>query len=94
MLNGMSKINQIKNLLCVYQALKHRNTKYSTLITQNTVTNKKTILLIKIRQNAKKKFFYGFELAKMYCEFTYTIDAFQDESWDLSNFICYEASRM
>ena len=28
----------------------------------------------------------------MHCEFTYTINLFQDESWDLSNFICYEGS--
>ena len=34
-----------------------------------------------IRQNAKKKiFFCGFEPAKMHCEFTYTTNAFQDES--------------
>ena len=42
----------------------------------------------------QKKFFCGFELAKMHCEFTYTTNAFQDESWDLSNFICYEGSRI
>ena len=30
----------------------------------------------------------------MHCEFTYTTNAFQDESWDLSNFICYEGSRI
>ena len=42
-----------------------------------------------IRQNAQKKFFCGFEPAKMHCEFTYTTNAFQDESWDLSKFICY-----
>ena len=30
----------------------------------------------------------------MDCEFTYTTNAFQDESWDLSNFICYEGSRI
>ena len=32
-----------------------------------------------------KKFFCGFEPAKMHCEFTYTTNAFQDESWNLSN---------
>ena len=32
-----------------------------------------------------KKFFCGFEPAKMHREFTYTTKAFQDESWDLSN---------
>ena len=42
----------------------------------------------------KKKFFWGFEPAKMHCEFTYTTNVFQDESWDLSNFICYEGSRI
>ena len=40
----------------------------------------------------QKKFFCGFEPAKMLCEFTYTTNEFQDESWDLSNFICYEGS--
>ena len=39
-----------------------------------------------------KKFFCGFESAKMHCEFTYTINAFQDESWDLSNSKDYEHS--
>ena len=38
----------------------------------------------------QNKKFCGFEHAKMHCEFTYTTNAFQDESWDLSNFICYE----
>ena len=34
-----------------------------------------------IRQNTKQKnFFCGFEPAKMHCEFTYTTNAFQDES--------------
>ena len=33
-----------------------------------------------IRQNVKKKFFCGFSPAKMHCEFTYTTNAFQDES--------------
>ena len=48
-----------------------------------------------IRQNAKQKnLFCGFEPAKMHCEFTYTINALQDESWDISNFICYEGSRL
>ena len=42
----------------------------------------------------KKNFFCGFEPAKMHWEFTYTTNAFQDESWDLSNFICYEGSRI
>ena len=41
----------------------------------------------------KKNFFCGFEPAKMHCEFAYTANAFQDESWDLSNFICSEGSR-
>ena len=39
-----------------------------------------------------KKFFCGFEPAKMHCEFMHTANAFQDESWDLSNFTCYERS--
>ena len=43
-------------------------------------------------QNAKK-FFCCFSPAKMHCEFTYTTNAFQDESWDLSIFICFEGSR-
>ena len=42
----------------------------------------------------QKNFFCGFEPAKMDCEFKYTTNAFQDESWDLSSFICYEGSRM
>ena len=41
----------------------------------------------------QKNFFCGFEPIKMHCEFTYTTNAFLDESWDLSNFICYEGSR-
>ena len=45
-----------------------------------------------LRQNAQKNFFFGFEPTKMHCDFTYTTNAFQDESWDLSNFICYEGS--
>ena len=40
----------------------------------------------------QKKFFCGFSPSKMHCEFTYTANAFQDESWDLLNFICYEGS--
>ena len=40
----------------------------------------------------KKNFFCGFEPAKMHCEFAYTTNAFEDESWNLSNFICYEGS--
>ena len=39
-----------------------------------------------------KKFFCGFEPAKMHCEFTYTTNAFQDESWNLSNSKGYEHS--
>ena len=39
-----------------------------------------------------QKYFWGFEPVKMHCEFKYTTNAFQDESWDLSNFICYEGS--
>ena len=42
----------------------------------------------------KKIFFCSFEPAKMHYEFTYTTNVFQDESWDLSNFICYEGSRI
>ena len=42
----------------------------------------------------KNIYFFGFEPTKMYCKFTYTNNAFQDESWDLSNFICYEGSLM
>ena len=30
----------------------------------------------------------------MHCEFTYTTNAFQDESWDLSNSKGYEGSRI
>ena len=30
----------------------------------------------------------------MHCEFMYTTNTFQDESWDYSNFICYEGSRI
>ena len=41
-----------------------------------------------------KNLFCGFEPTKMHCEFTYTTNAFQDESWDLSNFICYEGSHI
>ena len=37
-----------------------------------------------------KKFFCDFESAKMLCEFTNTTNAFQDESWDLSNSKGYE----
>ena len=40
----------------------------------------------------KKLFICGYEPAKMHCEFTYTTNAFQEESWNLSNFICYEGS--
>ena len=39
-----------------------------------------------------KKIFCGFEPAKMHCEFMYTTNAFQDESWDLSNSKGYEHS--
>ena len=39
-----------------------------------------------------KKILCGFEPDKMHFEFTYTNNASQDESWDLSNFICYEGS--
>ena len=39
-------------------------------------------------------FFCGFEPDKMHCEFTYTTNAFQDESWDLSNSKGYEGSRI
>ena len=42
----------------------------------------------------QKKILLRFRAAKMHCEFTYTTNAFQDESWDLSNFICYEGSRI
>ena len=42
----------------------------------------------------KTIFFCGVEPAKIQCEFTYTTNAFQDESWDLSNFIYYEESRI
>ena len=41
-----------------------------------------------------KNFFCGFEPAKMHCEFTYTTNASQDESWDLSNSKSYEESRI
>ena len=41
-----------------------------------------------------KKFFCGFSPAKMHCEFTYTTNAFQDKSWDLSNSKGYEHSFM
>ena len=40
-----------------------------------------------------KKFFCGFEPAKMHCKFTFTTNAFQDESWDLSNSKGYEFDR-
>ena len=40
----------------------------------------------------KKIIFCGFEPAKMHCEFKYKTNAFQDEFWDLSNFICYGGS--
>ena len=40
----------------------------------------------------KNIFFWSFEPAKMHYEFMYTTNVFQDESWDLSNFICYEES--
>ena len=46
-----------------------------------------------IRQN-EKKFFCGFEPAKMHWAFLRVTNAFQDESWDLSNFTCYEGSRI
>ena len=39
-----------------------------------------------------QKLFCSFESAKMHCEFTYTTNAFQDESWDLSNSKGYEHS--
>ena len=39
-------------------------------------------------------FFCGFSPANMHCEFTYTTNAFQDESWDLSNSKGYEHSFM
>ena len=48
------------------------------------------ILIIIKTKAITKKFFCGFEPAKMHCEFMYTTNAFQDESWDLSNSKGYE----
>ena len=47
----------------------------------------------KTKCNNKKIFFCGFGHSKMHCEFTYTTNSFQDESWDLSNSKGYEGSR-
>ena len=47
-----------------------------------------------IKTKCTKNYFCGFEPAKKHCEFKYTTNEFQDESWDLSNFICYEGSRI
>ena len=40
-----------------------------------------------------KKFFCGFEPAKMHWVFLRVTNAFQDESWDLSNSKGYEFDR-
>ena len=45
-----------------------------------------------IKTKCKTKKICGFEPAKMHFEFAYTTNAFQDESWDLSNFIYFEGS--
>ena len=50
------------------------------------------LMYLRLMRLPSKKFFCGFEPAKMHWAFLRATNAFQDESWDLSNFICYEGS--
>ena len=53
-----------------------------------------TLQLCYDKMHDQKKFFWGFNPAKMHCEFAYTTNAFQDESWDLLNSKGYEFDRI
>ena len=77
--------NGVYEILCAFIALLQDQTVLIWFPSSN---------LIKDKMQNKQNFFCGFKPDKMHCEFMYTTNAFQDESWDLSYFISYEGSRM